>query len=72
MKTSRWAPPGAGLAGAALPWDIALAQAPAGAGGTLRIGVTAAAVPPPNGQTDQGGEGQRFMARTAFDTISMA
>ena len=73
MGTSRRALLGAGLAGAALPavlpWDMAMAQAPAGKGGTLRIGMTAAAVPLPNGQTDQGGEGQRFMAYTVFDSL---
>ena len=69
MRTSRRALLGAGLAGAALPWDMARAQAPAGRGGTLRIGMTAAAVPLPNGQTDQGGEGQRFMAYTVFDSL---
>ncbi|TPG49208.1 ABC transporter substrate-binding protein [Roseomonas nepalensis] len=69
MRTSRRALLGAGLAGAALPWDMARAEAPAGRGGTLRIGMTAAAVPLPNGQTDQGGEGQRFMAYTVFDSL---
>ena len=73
MGTSRRALLGAGLAGAALPatlpWDMAMAQAPAGKGGTLRVGMTAAAVPLPNGQTDQGGEGQRFMAYTVFDSL---
>ena len=60
---------GAALAGAALPWDLARAQAPAGRGGTLRIGMTAAAVPLPNGQPDQGGEGQRFIGCTVFDAL---
>lgn len=54
-----------GLAPFAGP-DLALAQAP---GGTLRIGMTAASVPLPNGQTDQGGEGQRFMGYTVFDSL---
>ena len=66
MTTSRRTLLGTGLA-AALPWDLALAQAPAG--GTLRIGMTAAAVPLPNGQTDQGGEGQRFVGYTVFDSL---
>jgi len=69
MRKSRRSLLGGALAGAALPWDMALAQAPAGSGGTLRIGMTAAAVPLPNGQTDQGGEGQRFMAYTVFDSL---
>ncbi len=43
---------------AALPYDLAMAQgAP---GGTLRVGMTAAAVPLPNGVPDQGAEGHRF------------
>ena len=67
MRTTRRSLIAGGLAGAALPWDMALAQAPAG--GTLRIGMTAAAVPLPNGQTDQGGEGQRFVAYTVFDSL---
>ncbi|WP_426959957.1 ABC transporter substrate-binding protein [Muricoccus radiodurans] len=60
---------GAGLVAAPLPWDLAQAQAPAGSGGTLRIGMTAAAVPLPNGQADQGGEGQRFIGYTVFDSL---
>ena len=72
MTTSRRALPGAGLACAALPWDIALTQAPAGAGGTLRIGMMAAAVPLPTGQTDGDGEDRRFMAHTVFDTVTTA
>ncbi|UFN49629.1 ABC transporter substrate-binding protein [Roseomonas sp. OT10] len=57
---------GASLVASTLPWDLALAQAP---GGTLRIGMTAAAVPVPNGQADQGGEGQRFIGYTVFDSL---
>ncbi|WP_431283841.1 ABC transporter substrate-binding protein [Humitalea sp. 24SJ18S-53] len=50
-----------------VPADLALAQAPAG--GTLRIAMTASAIPLPNGQTDQGGEGQRFIGYTLFDSL---
>lgn len=57
---------GAGIAAATIPWDLARAQAPAG---VLRIGMTAAAVPLPNGQTDQGGEGMRFVGYTVFDSL---
>ncbi|MCB4824590.1 ABC transporter substrate-binding protein [Roseicella aerolata] len=55
-----------GLAATALPWDPALAQA---AGGTLRVGMTANAVPLPNGVPDQGAEGQRFMGITLYDQL---
>jgi peptide/nickel transport system substrate-binding protein len=56
------------LAGAALPvlgFHPALAQA----GGTLRVAMTAADVPLPNGQTDQGAEGLRFIGYTLFDSL---
>ena len=56
-----------GLAAATLPWDLALAQAPAG--GTLRVGMTASAVPLTNGVPDQGAEGHRFMGITLFDQL---
>ncbi len=54
------------LAAAALPWDLALAQAPSG---TLRVGMTLAAIPLSNGFPDQGGEGQRFMGITAYNFL---
>ncbi len=54
-----------GLA-ATLPWDPARAQAP---GGTLRVGMTANAVPLANGVPDQGAEGHRFMGITLFDQL---
>ena len=53
------------LAAAALPWDLALAQAT----GTLRVGMTAAAVPLTNGVPDQGAEGHRFMGVTLYDQL---
>ena len=54
------------LAASALPFDLAQAQA---AGGTLRIGMTAAAVPLTNGVPDQGAEGHRFMGVTLYDQL---
>ena len=53
---------------AALPWDLALAEAP---GGVLTVGMTASAVPLPNGCPDQGAEGQRFMGFTLYDPLVM-
>ena len=58
----------AGASAAALPAfqiDHLLAQA----GGTLRIAMTAADVPLPNGQTDQGAEGMRFVGYNVFDAL---
>jgi hypothetical protein len=43
--------------------------APAAAQGTLRIGMTASDVPLTTGQTDQGGEGMRFMGYTVYDAL---
>ncbi|WP_022706384.1 ABC transporter substrate-binding protein [Paracoccus zeaxanthinifaciens] len=37
--------------------------------GTLRIGMTAADIPLTTGQTDQGGEGMRFMGYTVYDAL---
>src|SRR5438477_9774286 len=39
------------------------------AAGTLRIGMTAADIPLTTGQTDQGGEGMRFMGYTVYDGL---
>ncbi len=36
---------------------------------TLRVAMTAADVPIPNGQTDQGAEGMRFVGYTMFDSL---
>ena len=41
----------------------------ASAQGVLRIGMTAADIPLTTGQTDQGGEGQRFMGYTVYDAL---
>jgi ABC-type transport system substrate-binding protein len=59
---------GLAAAGSALPYDLALAQG-AGPGSTLRVGMTASAVPLANGVPDQGGEGHRFMGITLFDQL---
>ena len=53
----------AALLVAALHAPAALAQ------GTLRIGMTAADIPLTTGQADQGGEGQRFMVYTVYDSL---
>lgn len=45
------------------------ASAPALAQGTLRIGMTASDIPLTTGQTDQGGEGMRFMGYTVYDGL---
>ena len=37
--------------------------------GTLRIGMTAADIPLTTGQTDNGGEGMRFMGYTVYDGL---
>lgn len=39
------------------------------AAGTLRIGMTASDIPLTTGQTDQGGEGQRFMGYTVYNAL---
>ncbi|WP_321342997.1 ABC transporter substrate-binding protein [Breoghania sp.] len=39
------------------------------AAGTLRVGMTAADIPLTTGQTDQGGEGMRFMGFTVYDAL---
>lgn len=50
-------------AGLTLAAQSALAQ------GTLRIGMTASDIPLTTGQTDQGGEGMRFMGYTVYDGL---
>lgn len=44
-------------------------MASAQATGTLRIAMTASDIPLPNGQTDQGAEGMRFMGYTVFEAL---
>ena len=41
----------------------------AAAQGTMRVGMTAADIPLTTGQTDQGGEGMRFMGYTVYDSL---
>lgn len=48
---------------------VTLGSSPALAQGTLRIGMTAADIPLTTGQTDQGGEGMRFMGYTLYDGL---
>lgn len=49
---------------------VALTMAGAAqAAGTLRIGMTASDIPLTTGQTDQGGEGMRFMGYTVYDAL---
>jgi peptide/nickel transport system substrate-binding protein len=37
--------------------------------GTLRVAITASDVPLPNGQTDQGAEGMRFLGYQVFEAL---
>jgi peptide/nickel transport system substrate-binding protein len=46
-----------------------MASAPAFAQGTLRIAMTASDIPLTTGQTDNGGEGMRFMGYTVYDSL---
>jgi len=48
---------------------VSLFAASAQAQGTLRIGMTASDIPLTTGQTDQGGEGMRFMGYTVYDGL---
>jgi peptide/nickel transport system substrate-binding protein len=54
---------------AATALALALGSTAAMAQGTLRIGMTAADIPLTTGQTDQGGEGMRFMGYTVYDAL---
>ncbi len=58
-------------AGAALGAGVALDPSRVFAQGasTLRVAMTASDVPIPNGQTDQGAEGMRFVGYTLFDSL---
>jgi ABC-type transport system substrate-binding protein len=47
----------------------AVASGPAFAQGTLRIAMTASDIPLSTGQTDNGGEGMRFMGYTVYDSL---
>jgi ABC-type transport system substrate-binding protein len=59
---------GAILAAAVLAALVA-GNGPASAQGVLRIGMTASDIPLTTGQTDNGGEGQRFMGYTVYDAL---
>lgn len=48
---------------------LSLTASAALAQGTLRIGMTASDIPLTTGQTDQGGEGMRFMGYTVYDAL---
>lgn len=48
---------------------VSATSAIAVAAGTLRIAMTASDIPLPNGQTDQGAEGMRFMGYTVFEAL---
>jgi peptide/nickel transport system substrate-binding protein len=63
MTSIKWAAAFTALAMAALTSNAASAQ------GTLRIGMTASDIPLTTGQTDQGGEGMRFMGYTVYDGL---
>src|SRR5260370_9170412 len=54
---------------AALGLLMAIGSSPVLAQGTLRIGMTAADIQLTTGQTDQGGEGMRFMGCTVYDGL---
>src|ERR1700761_2228938 len=53
----------------ALTAAAALANTSAFAQGTLRIAMTASDIPLTTGQTDNGGEGMRFMGYTVYDGL---
>ncbi|MFM2421952.1 MAG: hypothetical protein RL291_482 [Pseudomonadota bacterium] len=58
-----------GAAAAGLFAGFDLTRAYAQASSTLRIAMTAADIPLPNGQTDQGAEGMRFIGYTLFEAL---
>jgi peptide/nickel transport system substrate-binding protein len=58
-----------GLQACALGALLCAALGTAHAAGTLRIAMTASDIPLPNGQTDQGAEGMRFMGYTVFEAL---
>ena len=63
MRSIEWACALAVSAMTTLTLNAASAQ------GTLRIGMTASDIPLTTGQTDQGGEGMRFMGYTVYDGL---
>ncbi len=66
---SRWSIASPLASAAFVAGAIVLGAAPASAQGTLRIGMTASDIPLTTGQTDNGGEGQRFLGFTAYDAL---
>ena len=58
-----------GLTALAVSALLAVSAGNAVAAGTLRIAMTASDIPLPNGQTDQGAEGMRFMGYTVFEAL---
>lgn len=59
----------AGAGGAAASAFLDLSPVHAQGSGTLRIAMTASDIPLPNGQTDQGAEGMRFVGYNVFDSL---
>ena len=59
----------AALLGSAAALARSATPAAAQAQGVLRIGMTASDIPLTTGQTDQGGEGMRFMGYTVYDAL---
>ncbi|WP_216821734.1 ABC transporter substrate-binding protein [Uliginosibacterium sp. TH139] len=57
------------LRSVALAAALACAMGAAHAAGTLRVAMTTSDIPLPNGQTDQGSEGMRFMGYTVFEAL---
>jgi peptide/nickel transport system substrate-binding protein len=59
----------AGALGSAAFPVLDLSSVHAQGSGTLRIAMTASDIPLPNGQTDQGAEGMRFVGYNVFDSL---
>jgi peptide/nickel transport system substrate-binding protein len=59
----------AGALGAGALSFLDLSPVHAQGSGTLRIAMTASDIPLPNGQTDQGAEGMRFVGYNVFDSL---
>ncbi|GAB2882791.1 ABC transporter substrate-binding protein [Uliginosibacterium flavum] len=57
------------LRSVALAAALGCAMGAAHAAGTLRVAMTTSDIPLPNGQTDQGSEGMRFMGYTVFEAL---
>ncbi|MDQ8020944.1 MAG: ABC transporter substrate-binding protein [Moraxellaceae bacterium] len=55
--------------GAMLAGALGGAMSAAQAAGTLRVAMSLSDIPLPNGQTDQGAEGMRFMGYTVFEAL---